>query len=117
MYVLERGSLYPFPWEGYTRVGPCANTRIKVRVQLWSIDLTNSIGLLLSITVGPILPGEGTGAATAGWEHSSGIIIAVRASAAVVTELGNPDMIRNSQRLRSSITRSAEDNLTPHFCV
>ena len=37
-------------------------------------------------------------------EHSSGIIIAVRASAAVVTELGDPDMIRNSQRL-STITR------------
>ena len=88
MYVLERGSLSSFPWEGSTRVGPCANTRIKVRVQLRNLDLTNSIGLLLSITVGPILPGEETGAATAGWEHSSGIIIAVRASAAVVTARG-----------------------------
>ena len=33
-------------------------------------------------------------------EHSSGIIIAVRASAAVVIEVGDPDMIRNSQRLK-----------------
>jgi len=58
-------------WEGSTRVGPCANTRITVRVQLWSLDLTDSIGLLLSITVGPILPGEGTGAATAGWRSTA----------------------------------------------
>lgn len=40
--------------------------------------ITDSIGLLLSITVRPILPGEGTGSG----------IIAVRASAAVVTARG-----------------------------